>query len=135
MDRDLEHLNLLSIFYYIVAGLNLVGVCLLSLYFFVIGGVLIFAPREGPGSPPVEILAPLMIVIGGFVILLSLTMAVLAFFTGRFLKQRRHHLFCTVMAVIECLHFPLGTILGVFTILVLQRPRVQQMFQETSFVA
>jgi hypothetical protein len=135
MDRDLEHLNLLSIFYYIVAGLNLVGTCLLSLYFFFIGGVLMFAPRGGHGAPPVQILVPIVIVIGGFVVLLSLTMAVLAFFTGRFLKQRRHHLFCTVMAVIECLHFPLGTILGVFTILVLQRPRVQQMFKETSAAA
>ena len=71
-------------------------------------------------------------VLGGFIFVLSLTSATLAFFTARFLKQRKHPVFCTVVAVIECLHFPLGTVLGVFTILVLQRPRVQQMFRENS---
>ncbi|EEF60907.1 hypothetical protein [Pedosphaera parvula] len=134
MDRDLEHLNLLSIFYYIAAGLGLLATCFILLYFIVISGVLAFVPK-GPHGPPTQILVPIMMVVGGFVFLLSLTMAFLTFLTGRFLKQRRHHLFCVIMAVIHCLSFPFGTILGVFTIVVLQRPRVQQMFNEMAPVA
>jgi hypothetical protein len=36
------------------------------------------------------------------------------------------------MAAVECLFIPFGTVLGVFTILVLQRPTVKAMFSERS---
>jgi hypothetical protein len=48
---------------------------------------------------------------------------------GRFLARRKHHLFCLVVAGVECLFFPFGTVLGVFTIIVLMRPSVQQAFE------
>ena len=33
-----------------------------------------------------------------------------------------------VVAALECLAFPLGTVLGVFTLIVLVRPEVKQLF-------
>ena len=47
---------------------------------------------------------------------------------GRFLAKRRHYMFCLVMAGIECLFMPFGTVLGVFTIIVLIREGVKEMF-------
>ena len=52
----------------------------------------------------------------------------LIFLAGRFLAQRRHHTFCVTMAAVQCLFMPFGTILGVFTIVVLNRPSVKQLF-------
>jgi len=54
--------------------------------------------------------------------------AALVITTARFLARRRHYLFCLVMAAIECAYMPFGTVLGVFTIIVLMRDSVKQLF-------
>jgi hypothetical protein len=51
---------------------------------------------------------------------------------GRFLQLRRNYIFCMVAAGFACLQVPLGTVLGVFTIIVLQRPEVKRMFEQRS---
>ena len=56
------------------------------------------------------------------------TLAVLLFLTGRNIDRRRHHTFCLVVACVECLFLPLGTVLGIFTIAVLLRPSVKGLF-------
>ena len=48
--------------------------------------------------------------------------------TGRWLAARRNWTFCFVVACLSCMNVPLGTILGVFTILVLQRPGMKGVF-------
>jgi hypothetical protein len=51
---------------------------------------------------------------------------------GIFLGRRKHYTFCLVMGCIECVFFPFGTALGVFTILVLVRESVKQLFGKTA---
>ena len=63
-------------------------------------------------------------------ILRRLCRAVLVLIAGRFLGRRTHHLYCLVMAGIECCFMPFGTILGVFTIVVLLRPSVKTLFEQ-----
>ena len=46
-----------------------------------------------------------------------------------FLSQRRHYLYCMIIAALACTHTPLGTVLGIFTIFVLMRPSVKELFQ------
>jgi hypothetical protein len=43
-----------------------------------------------------------------------------------------HYIFCLVIAAVECIFMPFGTVLGVFTIIVLQRPTVKAMFRGQS---
>ena len=43
------------------------------------------------------------------------------------LGKRRHHTLCLVVAVLSCLMIPFGTLLGVFTLVVLSRPTVKQL--------
>lgn len=50
------------------------------------------------------------------------------FAAGRYLKQRRKHLFCLVMAGISCMFMPFGTVLGVITLLLLLQDDVKQAF-------
>lgn len=49
-------------------------------------------------------------------------------FTGRCLGRRTRYPFCFVMACLCCANIPLGTVLGVFTIIVLARPGVRELF-------
>ena len=50
--------------------------------------------------------------------------------SGIFLRARKHRIFSIVVAYINCLYMPLGTILGVFTILVLARDTVREAYDE-----
>jgi hypothetical protein len=49
--------------------------------------------------------------------------------SGWFLRQKKHRVFSFVVAGLDCLSIPWGTILGIFTIIVLTRPSVQRMYE------
>jgi hypothetical protein len=75
----------------------------------------------------------MFIFFGVVFVLLCGTVGGLTIWAGRCIAQRKRYMFCFVMACIACLSVPLGTALGVFTIIVLQRPTVKAMFgQPTS---
>ena len=49
--------------------------------------------------------------------------------SGVFLGRRKYRAFSLIVAVIDCIHIPLGTVLGVFTIVVLLRPSVREVYE------
>ena len=61
-------------------------------------------------------------------ILIGWTVAGCLIGAGRSIKKRRRHTFCQAVSVISCLWMPLGTILGVFSLMVLNRPSVKAQF-------
>ena len=65
-------------------------------------------------------------------ILLGWTVAICMFLTGRFLSKHTHWMFCTVVSGIACIFMPFGTILGVFALVVLNRPSVRELFEAHS---
>ena len=65
---------------------------------------------------------------GFCIFLFMITMAVLKFVTALRIKHRRSRIFCMVIAGITCLGIPYGTLLGVSTFIVLERPTVKQLF-------
>jgi len=63
-----------------------------------------------------------------FFIVAGWTFAAMVAFAGRSLQTRQRYTFCLVMAGIECIFMPVGTVLGVFTIIVLVRDSVKELF-------
>ena len=131
MNQDREHLRLLAIFHYVVAGLA--GLfSLFPLLYTTIGTISIFAARHGTAKPgeelPPEFLGWIFAVIGSVLFLIGLAMAICILITGRSLALRKRYSFAIVMACIECLFIPFGTILGVFTIVALSRESVRTLF-------
>ena len=131
MNQDTEHLRLLAIFHYIVAGLAALF-SFLPLLYTTIGGVFIFAARHGTPKPgeelPPEFLGWIFVVLGSVLFLAGLAMAICILIAGRSLALCKRYSFAIVMACIECLFVPFGTILGVFTIVVLSRESVKGLF-------
>lgn len=90
-------------------------------------------PPGGQGQPPPEgmldVMGGLFIAIASTIILafwsLSAGMVVLA----RSLQTRRRHTFCLVVAFVEAMFAPVGTALGVLTILLLIQPTVRGRFE------
>jgi len=126
-NQDLDHLRWLVIGHYIYAGL-VACFSAFGLMFLGIGIAMIVRPQVFEPSPPPPFLGPLFAIMGGGITLVVMACAVLSLLAGRFIAQRKHHLFCLIISAVNCLWIPVGTTLGVLTILVLVRPSVKAMF-------
>lgn len=133
MEKHQKHLDLLAIFHYIVAVLVALVSCL-PLIHFAMGVMMILSPetfRENadPATDfPAQIAGWIIAAIAAAFILLGWATAVLIGMTGRFLQLRKHRVFCIVVAAIECLFMPFGTVLGIFTLIILLQSEVEAMF-------
>jgi hypothetical protein len=130
MRQDEEYLRLLSMFHYVVGGLAALF-ALFPLVHLVIGLVFILAPEvfeSEKGEAPPAFLGWLFVIFPSFFIVAGWIFAGFVIITGRFLARRRHRLFCLVMGGIECIFMPFGTVLGVFTIIVLMRESTRELF-------
>src|SRR5882724_3631963 len=115
MDRDAEHLRLLSIFHYVLAGLHAMFGCL-GIIYIILGAVFAtlpqtFANHNGQSSPPPALFGAMFIAFGAFFLLLGWAVAGLLAGAGYFLGQRKRYMFCLVMACVSCLFMPFGTVL------------------------
>jgi hypothetical protein len=130
VSQDTEHLELLAIFHYVLAGLA-AFLALFAIIYSVIGGFLLYAAqhtRPGNQEPPPAFLGWIFIVFGAVFFLAGITMAICILIAGRCLSRRKCHSFALVIACIECLFVPFGTILGVFTVVALSRESVKALF-------
>lgn len=132
--RDLDHMRLLSLFHYIYGGI-VIAMSSIAIVHVVIGIAMIlnpraFAPPGRAGAPaPDAFFGWIFAVMGGAVLLLGWTVGVLTILSGRWIKQRRRRLFSMVLAGINCMWVPLGTVLGVFTFIVLLRESVMTLYE------
>ncbi|MCU0226717.1 MAG: hypothetical protein MUF01_03690 [Bryobacterales bacterium] len=126
---DDTHLRYLSIANYIYAAFNAVGALV------AVGMVMLLAGSAAVGGFPFR--APEVPGGGAFFVLIAAVVLVfmfcntaLQFLLARCLQQRRAHAFCFVVAILTALNMPVGTILGVLTLVVLMRPTVKHQFDE-----
>jgi hypothetical protein len=129
MDKDLEHLKLVSIFHYIVGALACC--CGLLWVIYVVSGVILIVAAgsmAGDDRMGASIGGVVAIIVGAFLFVLFETYGILCIIAGKKYATHDGYRFCFVLAVITCLNFPLGTALGVFAIVVLNRPSVKALF-------
>ena len=95
------------------------------------------AERPGPNNqePPPAFLGWMFIVLGAVFFLAGVIMAMCILFAGRCLSRRKGYSFALVIACVECLFVPFGTILGVFTIVALSRESVKASFERVQTAA
>ena len=124
---DEQHLRALSICYYVLSSLSALSGCVLAS--FAMFGVAIMAGAMGDVPPEVAVFVGLIVVVLELALaLLVWTMCALEFLTGRSLASRSRYGLCFVVSCIELMNFPFGTLLAVFTMIVLSRPSVRDLF-------
>lgn len=126
MTEDESNLDLLATFHYIVGGLTALFSCFFLIHV-AIGIAMLFGAFDGRDAPP-KFLAWLFILFPAVFIVAGWTLAGFIVAAGRKLKRRLSRTFCLVVAGIECMLMPFGTVLGVFTIVVLMKDSVKQLF-------
>jgi len=130
MDQDQEHLNLLSLFHYIVGGLGFLF-SLFPIIHVIIGYVAIFSPSsfgsKGENAPP-EFFGWIFLIFGLVFIFTGFICSACIVLSGIYIKHRKKYWFSFVVACIQCVFFPFGTALGIFSIVVLSRNSVKNLY-------
>jgi hypothetical protein len=141
VNQNAQYLKVLSIFHFVVAAITALVACFPILHFLV--GLWLFAGSLMPGAfgesatPPfpVPLSGLFFMAIAGTFILTGWAFAVCQALNGYFLLTRKRHMFCLIVAGIECAFPPLSTVLGVFTVVLLLQPAVREMFGVSQPVA
>jgi hypothetical protein len=132
---DREHLRTLAICHYVLGGLcfliGLFPMFHLALGIAIVTGLIPMQPQGNGNAPPfpAELFGWFFIGIASAVIAFYWALGLALVQAGTCLRQARWRTFCIVVAGFSCLFQPLGTILGVFTIIVLMRPSVRDAFE------
>lgn len=133
-NKDEDHLRLLVIFHYVVAALTGLFACM-PLIHVGVGIMMVVHPdfmNGGPKSnPPPVWFGYLFIIVGSIFVFTGWAMAICTFISGRYIKKRQKRMFSFVVAAVMCMFMPFGTILGVFTIIVLCKESVQRLYEAT----
>src|SRR5215216_7662546 len=130
--KDEEHLRLLAVFHYVVAGIGGLFACF-PLIHVAVGLAMFLSPSfvaKGQADVAPHWFGLLFVVMGGVFVLLGWSAAICTFISGRYLAKRRKRMFSFVTGAILCAFMPFGTILGVFTLIVLGRDSVRQLYLE-----
>jgi hypothetical protein len=127
--EDESHLSLIATFHYVLAGLYLVGIVFVILHAAIMITVFSQQPGAGQGQMmPGEvkwIFYLMYAVISAFLLLMCAGNVA----SARYLKQRINRTFSFVIAGLNCVWFPFGTVLGIFSFIVLSRPPVRQSYE------
>jgi len=125
-----DQVRLMSIGYYVMAGLmglfSLIPGIHITIGMFALLGK--FEPDPSSGDFPSELFGGIFVGVGSLLMLIGFTVTTLVAIAGRKLKQFKSRTYCLVMGAVLCAIFPLGTVLGVFTILILSKPEAKTLF-------
>ncbi len=127
--QEEEHLKLLSIFHFVLAGITALFACIPILHL-IFGIIFLLNPEafdEGDAAAG-QIFGWMFVLLPAAFIVAGWTLAAFIATAGRYIKSRERRMFCLVVAAIECVFMPFGTILGVLTIIVLLREPVMEAF-------
>ncbi len=133
--KEAEHLRTLAICHYVVAGLSIFGLAFLGLHYSIMrmafGNPQMWDKAKSP--PPFDpaeffhafqwfyLFFGVMIVASGILTLIS----------GRFIHRRVNRTFSIIIAGLNCLYMPFGTLLGIFTLIVLTKDSVLQLYAQS----
>lgn len=128
---DKNHLKLLAIFHFIGAGLGLIGTLFIFVHYMMFNTF--FSNPEmwnnqNQSLPPVEFFG----MFKWFYIVFAVWFigsGSLNLLSGLCINARKCRALSMVVAGINCFHIPLGTVLGVFTLIILLRDSVRELYE------
>ena len=132
---DEEHLRLLSMFHYI-SGVLTLFVSLIFIFQFIVFSVIYdevlkeisnYTMISNYDFDP-EVIS-VLIYLWFVLFILFIAFGIAQILSAKFIKEKKHRIFSFVIAVINILSFPYGTILGIMTIIVLSRSSVIELYQ------
>ncbi len=125
-------MRLLSVFHYVLGGITAVVSCIPVIH--LAFGITILTGSFEPQDPLPPMVGWMFVAFAALIILGGWAFAVCLILAGKYLAAQEHYVFCLVVAGLACLFMPLGTALGVFTIIILMRDSVKGLFESPGVV-
>jgi hypothetical protein len=127
---DDRNLGVLSVLNYVYAGLIGMAGLFFTLYIvmgaFMVGAGALDGTKGGAAGGAA--IGGFFIVFGGIFVLIASIFAALHIVSGRYLAKRKGHTFITVVACLSLLSMPFGTLLGIFTLILISKPHIKATF-------
>ena len=132
MDTTEHDLKLLSIGYYVQGGVvtfySFLGLCYVGFMGAIVFKAIHDSAQNGVADQVPSWVLPVIGAVVATFILVILVSGLLLLYAGLTLRRRRHRTFLLVMAALNCMAVPYGTLLGIFTFIVLNRPSAKALF-------
>ena len=128
---DEDNLTLLSILFYVysvITGLSAIMCAGFAILPAVLFESLASSMPRHPGDPPPWFFGTIFLIIFGAASMLLVVKTVIMIVAGRSMGKRSSYVLCMIAACFALLNIPLGTALGIFTIIMLQKPQVKARF-------
>jgi hypothetical protein len=137
---DEEHLRLLALFHYISGGMTVAFSAMFGLMIGMMSLAFSFIPPHagrpcanedpcaGAQLAPEPFPQAFFFWFFGVALVLTLILGVLEIISGRCISKRRRRVFSIVVSIPRILSFPYGTLLSIFTLLVLERRTVKELY-------
>ncbi|HEV8394864.1 MAG TPA: hypothetical protein VGQ37_11355 [Vicinamibacterales bacterium] len=132
---DDEHLRLLALLHYISGGITVAFALLGGVSAAFVGVMFAALPPVPPGGANENVarefqaIPAFMLAFFGLMVLMGIVFGVLQIVAGRCISQRRARVFTVIVAIPRLVFIPYGTLLSVFTLMVLERASVQQLYR------
>jgi hypothetical protein len=125
--QEKDTLHMLSIFHYVIAGLIALIACIPLIHLTI--GLSLTAGAIAGDEPALGMVGTVFTLFASLAILVGWGLATFIFLSGRSLDRQEKYQFCMIGAGVLCIFMPLGTILGVFTLVTLQDESVKAIFK------
>jgi hypothetical protein len=123
-----RHLSTVSVLHYVYGALIIFGALILGIISFTVGGVMRSDLVQQANDAPPEFVGGIIQGFGGSIATVLLLVGVLVCVSGSWIAKRRNRTGSLIIAGLCCLNFPLGTALGVFTLVTLLNDEVRQAY-------
>ncbi len=124
---DNEHLNLLSIFYFIFGGLTIFGSFIILAYITLFSAIFSNIPLDG--SDIEELPLDILFFVFAALFIFVFTYGIFLIIAGINIRKKVKRVFSIVIGALAIMSFPFGTALGVFSIIVLTRNSVVELYR------
>jgi hypothetical protein len=133
---EASHMDALGIAFYVMGGIGYLF-SLFPVFHVAIGIAMLVNPdfwsnmqQKGQQPFPSHLIGWIIVMFGGGFIFIGFMFSTLTVVTGRYLRARKHYWFCFIVSCLKCASFPLGTILGVFSLIVLSKDSTKSLFPQ-----
>ncbi len=134
MTYEDTNLRILGVFHYVFGGFvalfSMIPLLYMGMGLLISLSPALFESPKGVSEAPPMILGLVFSGIGLVGVLVIATVAVLMFVAGRNIHRTRNLNLCTVAAALACFFMPFGTILGVLTLVELNKREVRDLFEQ-----
>ncbi len=125
-----NNLRTIAILNYVYGGLGLLGAFFVLIYLGI--GIVALIAGVAEDEPAAIFVGSILMFISIIVLILVIISAIVSALCGYFIQIRKYRIFCIVVSGLTSLNFPIGTALGVFTIIELEKKEVKMLFEQNS---